>query len=321
MKKLIIISTILFLSATMIMAQGKIGSKVYFDYSYKSDAAPTNSFELHRVYFSYSKALSKTIGYKFTTDVGRFDTGKDKRLSVYLKIAALSWKTDFGKFVFGLQGMNMFNVEEHNWGYRFIEKAPMDKNHFASSADLGIGYINKFAGKFNVSALVTNGGGYKNIESNNYKKYSFQAFYGDAKLSKGGYNIGASLSFEGYDNTTSTATTTETTTVFGGFAAYSTGMIRVGGEYDYLNKSGIDVTETILSFFANVKFSKGAEVFGRFDIFDPNTKVDNDGNTYIIGGLNFVPTKGFSIAPNVKITAPQTGNTVTSYVLNFEYKI
>ena len=315
MKKYLSILAALLFATTTMFAQGKVGGKVYFDYSYNKDNSVTNSFEIRRVYFSYSKALTKNISYKFTTDVGR--TSSDKRLSAYLKVAALSWKTQYGKFVFGLQGLNIFNVEEHNWGFRFIEKAPMDKNHFASSADLGIGYFLKLAKKLNLSAMITNGGGYKKMELNNYKKYSFQLLYGDAKISKGGFNVGASASFEGFDK----GTVSGTTTVFGGFAAYSTGKIRFGGEYDLMNQSGYDVTKSIISVFADVKFSKIVEAFARVDLFDPNTSVDNDGNTYIVGGLNFVPAKGFSIAPNVKITSPQSGSSSTTFAANFEFKI
>jgi len=316
MKKYSTLLAVLFFVTNM-FAQSKLGGKVYFDYSYNSDRAVTNSFEIHRVYVSYSSKLTKNISYKFTSDVGRFNTGKDERMSLYLKIAALSWKTRYGKFVFGLQGLNMFNVEEHNWGYRFVEKAPMDKNHFASSADLGVGYYLKLAKKLNLSALITNGGGYKNVELNNFKKYSFQLLYGDSKISNGGFNVGTSLSFEGFDN----GSINGTTTVFGGFAAYSTGKIRFGGEYDLKNSSGLDITSNIISAFADVKFSKVMEIFGRVDFFDPNTNSDNDENTYIIVGLNFVPGKGFSIAPNVKISSPKSGNSSTTFAANFEFKI
>lgn len=322
MKKFLFVSAILFLSAVVMMAQGKVSSKVYFNYSYNSDNTPTNSFEINRVYLTYANNFSKTISFKVTSDVGRFNTGKDNRLNVYLKVAALSWKTDFGKFVLGLQGMNMFNVEEHNWGYRFVEKAPMDKNHFSSSADLGLGYYYTFANsKFSVNALVTNGSGYKKSENDDYKKFSFQALYGDSKIAKGGYNIGASFSVESFDYTVATDTSTQTKSVFGGFAAYSTGAFRIGAEYDYKNTGGSDISETIISAYANYKFSKAAEVFGRFDVFDPNTNVDDDGYTYIVGGFNFMPTKGFSIAPNIKVQTPQVGDAYTSYFLNFEYKI
>ncbi len=314
-KYLLLLFVSLFVSP--LFAQGKLGGKVYFDYSYNADRAITNSFEISRAYFTYSKNLTDNISYKFTSDVGRFNTGKDERMSLYLKIAALSWKTNYGKFVFGLQGLNLFNVEEHNWGFRFIEKAPMDKNHFASSADLGIGYYLKVAKKLNFRALVTNGGGYKNVELNNYKKYSFQLLYGNAKISGGGFNLGTSVSFEGFEK----GSVKGTSSVLGVFAAYSTGKIRLGGEYDMMNKSGLSLTSQIISAFADVKIAHVVEIFGRVDIFDPNTRKNNDGNIYIIGGLNFVPARGFSIAPNVKINSPESGASSVTYAANFEFKI
>ncbi len=321
MKKIFIVYVVLLSFSVAVFAQGKISSKVYFNYSYNQDSKPTNSFEINRVYLTYANNISKTISFKVTTDVGRFNTGKDDRLSLYLKNALVAWKTAYGKFIFGLQGMNMFNVEEHNWGYRFVEKTPMDLNHFSSSADLGLGYYNQFAKKFNISALVTNGSGYKKIEKNDYKKFSFQAYYGEGKIAKGGYNVGASLSLESFDYSAGTDTLTQTKTVFGGFAAYSTGALRFGAEYDFANKGGAEITETIISAFANYKFSKAAEIFGRFDIFDPNTNIDNDGYSYFIGGINIIPAKGFSIAPNVKIKTPQLGDSIISYFVNFEFKI
>ncbi len=42
----------------------------------------------------------------------------DKFLEVFLKNACVDWMTDYGKFTFGMQGMNMFNVQENTSGYR-----------------------------------------------------------------------------------------------------------------------------------------------------------------------------------------------------------
>jgi len=321
MKKVFIIYVVLFSFSAAVLAQNKISSKVYFNYSYNSDSTPTNSFEIHRVYLTYANNISNSISFKVTTDVGRFNTGKDDRLNLYLKNALVAWKTDYGKFVFGLQGMNMFNVQEHNWGYRFVEKAPMDLNHFSSSADLGFGYYNKIAKKLNVSALVTNGTGYKKSENDNYKKFSFQTYYGEGKVTKGGFNIGASLSLESFDYALPADTSVQTKTVFGGFGAYSNGKFRIGAEYDFANNSGADITKTISSLYVSYKFSKTTQIFGRLDIFNPNTSSENKGYSYIIGGLNFIPTKGFSIAPNIKVISPQIGDRNYSYFINLEYKI
>ena len=35
------------------------------------------------------------------------------------------------KFTIGLQGMNMFSVQEKTWGHRFIEKSAIDKYKFS----------------------------------------------------------------------------------------------------------------------------------------------------------------------------------------------
>ena len=321
MKKTIPILVTLLIAATTIFSQSKLGGKVYFNYSYNKNAVPTNLFEIHRVYFTLKNNLSKDISYKVTTDVGRFNTGKDNRLSVYLKNALLAWKTDFGKFVFGLQGMNLFNVEEHNWGYRFVEKSPMDRHKFSSSADLGIGYYNKFADKLSFSFLITNGSGYKKSENDNYKKYSVQVLYGKSKISKGGFNIGASFSLEPFDYKKGTSTSTENKTVFGGFAGYSKNNLRFGAEYDIFTEKGVNLTKTIMSAYGNYKFTKKVELYARLDLYDPNTSLDNDGDTYIIGGLNFTPGKGLSISPNFRYLKPQTGTSASVYGVNFQFKI
>jgi len=322
MKKFFSLSVIILLFSGIVFGQGKIGSKVYFNYSYNNDAKPTNNFEFNRVYFTFSNKLTDKISYKFTTDVGRFNTGHDNRLSVYLKNAYLKWNTGGGDLVFGLQGMNMFNVEEHNWGYRFVEKAPMDLRKFSSSADLGIGYYNTFNKKLHLSALITNGTGYKKSENDDFKKYSVQLMYGDSKIKKdGNFNIGASLSLEPFNYVVGVDTTTENKTVFGGFAVYQIQKLRIGAEYDLMNNGGSSVTGSIISAYANLSTSKYVDVFARYDFYDPNTDTANNGISYFIGGLNFKPNKGFYIAPNVKVSSPQTGDTTTIYNLSFQFNI
>jgi len=318
--KRIVLLLLLVLPVNFVFAQGKISSKIFFNYSYNSDTEPTNQFEINRVYLTYQNKITKNLSYKFTSDVGRFNTGKDNRLNIYLKNAMLSWTTDYGKFVFGLQGMNMFNVQEHNWGYRFVEKSPMDLYKFASSADLGFGYYNKFGKKINFSFLVTNGSGYKKSENDNYKKYSVQLFYGNSKISKGGYNIGGSFSLEPYEYNTSADTTTENKIVFGGFAAYSNKRFTLGAEYNIFNKSGSKVTANILSVYGQLKITELYSFFGRFDVYDPNTKTNDDGSTYVVAGLNYSNHKSLKIAPNIKYQNPQTGNSKTVYSVDFQFK-
>jgi hypothetical protein len=323
MKKIIVVLAVLLFTASGLFAQGKVTGKTYFDYTYNPDGKPTNSFEIHRVYIGYQANLTDNISYKVTTDVGRFNTGGDDRISVYLKYAMVKWKTNIGAFTFGLQGMNIFGLQEHNWGYRFVEKSPMDLYKWASSADLGIGYYNKFAGKLNVSLIMSNGTGYKKSENDNYKKFSLQVFYGDSKIKKdGNFNFGAVLTTESFDYISGTDTTSKSTNVLGGFGIYQLANFRVGAEYNILIKGGSsDVTKSIISLYGNYAVIKTVDLFARFDVYDPNTSVKNDGSNYLIAGFNYKPGKGLSIAPNVRISSPQSGSSSTYYKLNFQFKI
>ena len=138
MKKILLLSLLL----VAIYGQESFSGVTYFDYTYDFENADTNDagFGLKRVYFTYEKALSKDISYTFQTDVDY----KSSPLNVYLKNAKVDWKCGIGKLTLGLQGMNIFNVTEKTWGFRFLEKSAMDKYGFSSSADMGIGYSGKF---------------------------------------------------------------------------------------------------------------------------------------------------------------------------------
>ena len=174
----------------------KFSALGFYDLTYSKDSDISNSFEFQRVYFTFDKKMGDALSYKFQTDVGR--VADDGKLEVYLKNAKVDWSTNYGKFVFGLQGMNVFNIQEKTWGYRSIEKSAMDKYKFASSADMGLGYYNKI-GEINYNILVTNGTGYKKQEDDSYKKLSAQILYGQGKLdSKVRFNAGAIAAYEPY---------------------------------------------------------------------------------------------------------------------------
>lgn len=298
---------------TSLLAAGdwKINGDTYFDYHFVD--VDNNAFQINRAYFSIQKNVSDQISYKFQTDVG---SGGATDYTVYLKNAKLDWKTDFGKFTFGLQGMNMFSVQEATWGYRFIEKSAMDLNKYSSSADLGVGWERKF-GVLTPSVLITNGAGYKKAEDDKYKKLSLRLLYGESNLKKG-LNAGVVVSTESVDY----ATGTGNTLVFGGFAGFATSALRVGAEFDMKSeKLEKDNTAQLLSVYGNYKISKKLSGFGRFDLTDPDIEIDKDGANYIIVGLNYQPEKEFYIAPNMYLKMPETGDSETTYQVSFRFKI
>ena len=304
------------------MAVGKISGVGFYDYTYNltegAIGADKSSFSLNRVYFTYKNSVSDDISFKFQTDVG--NVGEDVRLTSYLKKAQLDWKGPIN-ITLGMQGMNMFNVIEKTWGFRFIEKSPMDKHEFSSSADMGVGFSGKIS-SLSYSILFTNGSGYKKQETDAYKKTSIQLVYGQKKLVKEyGFNMGTSFSYEPYNpNDTKTVMS-----FFGGFAnscpIFSSNSFRIGGEFDMHTDSGTDISKQIMALYVSYKAIDNLEGLVYLDMYDPDTDANEDSETYIIAGLNYYPTKGLTITPNIRITSFEDGSdSQTMFKMNFQFK-
>jgi hypothetical protein len=321
---------IMLLSSLMI-GEGKISGTGFFNYT--SDltdgvsGSDKSSFGFDRVYFTYKNSVSDNISFKFQTDVGRFDfvdedddgnaiVGGKSHLFAYIKKAQLDWKTPISKITLGMQGMNVFNVTEKTWGFRFIEKSPMDKHKFSSSADMGIGVSGKFS-NVSYSLLSTNGAGYKKEESDAFKKTSIQLVYGEKKLvKKDGFNIGTSLTFEPYHDGEDYMKS-----VMAFFGGYAGSGFRVGAEFDTKTDSKTELSEQIIAFYGSYKFTDVFEGLVYIDMYDEDTAADEDGETYIIAGLNYYPTKGLTITPNVRLKSfedESDGETV--FKMNFQFK-
>ena len=329
---------LLSLLLTVIYAQGTFSGVTYFDYTYdlSEDAINDDGFGLKRVYFTYQETLSENISYKFQTDVGQLkiddvsveDDGNvsvstDKTQFVaYLKKAQLDWKTSFGKLTFGMQGMNVFNVTEKTWGFRFLQKSPMDKYKFSSSADLGIGLSGKYASNLHYSILCTNGSGYKKGENDKHKKISFQLVHGEKNLvKKDGAHIGYSLTVEPYDSKIDdNENTVENKILMGAYGGFAKNGLRIGGEFDVYTDDGSDISKQIIAGYASYKLSDKFEGLIYVDMYDPNTSINKDGNTDMILGINCRPEKGLTITPNIRISNPEEGDSNKKFMLNFEFK-
>lgn len=306
--------------ATSVFAgESKISGLTYFNYTYNSDDDAVNGFGLNRVYFTYQNEISEGIKYKFQTDIDY----KSSPMNVYLKNAKIDWQTQYGKVTLGLQGMNVFSIQEKTWGYRYIDKSPMDLHKWSSSADMGIGYSNKLMDKLNFSILYTNGAGYKKSENDSNKKLSIQVSHGERKLvSKDGFNIGAIFTHEPYDFEVDTVKTIlKKKTVLGLFAGFSGMGIRIGAEFDRMKDDGSDVTKQIGAIYGRYQLSDDIEVFGLYDLYDPNTDENDNNENYIIAGFSYSPGKGLIIAPNIRyISYEDDTDSKTLYVVNIRFK-
>ena len=320
MKYLIILLTYISIS---IAADGKIGGVTYFDYT---NSKEKSAFVLKRQYFSYGIDISDEVKFRVVFDVGRTDIGtvlrkdggeksEDTRLVAFLKKAQIDYRTSYGKISMGLIGMNTYNIQEKNWGYRFIEKSAIDKYKFSSTADLGIGFSRTLVNQLKMSLQVVNGEGYKNPQSDKYHKIAFNSTYGEHNLVKNsGFNAGVVYTTEQTDDKPNTMAS-----LFGGFAGMG---LRLGGQFNMLKEEGIE--SQIISVSSNYSMTDKLDAFVRYDMFDPNTdEIDGwkDNSTYLIAGIQLSCGNGLLVAPNIRMESYEDDlDSATEYKINFQFK-
>ena len=320
MKYLIILLTYISIS---IAADGKIGGVTYFDYT---NSKEKSAFVLKRQYFSYGIDISDEVKFRVVFDVGRTDVGtvlrkdggeksEDTRLVAFLKKAQIDHRTSYGKISMGLIGMNTYNIQEKNWGYRFIEKSAIDKYKFSSTADLGIGFSRVLVNQLKMSLQVVNGEGYKNPQSDKYHKIAFNSTYGEHNLVKNsGFNAGVVYTTEQTDDKPNSMAS-----LFGGFAGMG---LRLGGQFNMLKKGGIE--SQVISVSSNYSMTDKLDAFVRYDMFDPNTdEIDGwkDNSTYLIAGIQLSCGNGLLVAPNIRMESYEDDlDSATEYKINFQFK-
>tara|TARA_B100000401_G_scaffold360874_1_gene258512 strand:- start:403 stop:1296 length:894 start_codon:yes stop_codon:yes gene_type:complete len=280
MKKLLLIISILTLS----FSNGKLSGVSYFSFE--------DNFNLSRVYLTYKKSISDDLSFKFQTDVGPLkDYDDDTRYVAFLKKGQFDWKMGDGmKLSMGMIGMNMFNIQEKTWGYRFLRKSAMDEYKFSPSADLGISFSKDF-GFLSTSLMISNGEGYKASSVDDKNKISFQLLHGEKRLDKkDGYNIGVVCSSLADDNDEETAVMG----LFGGWSGYG---LRVGTEYNV--ETIVEMKNSLTSFYLNYEISDCFSAFVRQDTEDEDVDTDGGDESTMMAGVVWQPKKGLSICPNI----------------------
>ena len=271
-----------------------------------------NGVSIRRVYFTGDFTLSEDFSSRFRLETHQL---ADQSFGVYVKDAWLKWKGVFSgsDLVFGISPTPAFDVSEGAWGHRHLEKTIMDLNGIVGSRDMGIDLKGKFdqSGTVRYWIKVGNNSGNK-PEANKYKRFYGQlefvpssnlliTVYGDyasAPDMTDPYNAGQMVS---------------TSSVVGAaFLNYKQkGQFSFGleGFIRSMQNALPNSTNTALrsknaygiSVWAYANLSETAQIVGRFDTFDPDKDVSNDGRNLILAGVQFNPIKDVSITPNVEI--------------------
>jgi hypothetical protein len=310
-----IAAAIALMLATLVYGDdGELSGLVFYEISHEFDDSLTanNAFEMQRVYFTYQKEISSNLAYTFQTDVGR---GQDNWLTVYLKNAKLNWKTSLGKVTFGLQGMNVFNVQEKTWGHRYLEKTPLDKNGFASSTGMGIGIARPLGDRLHLDAKITNGVGFMKPEDDKFKKLSIQLIWGETNLTKNeGFNLGGAATYEPYEEADGTSAATSVMALLAGWSRKS---LRAGVEFSLESQSDDSDPSQIIAGYATYAFSTKLATLIRLDMHTEESTTE----VYGIVGISLTPEKGLLITPNVRYLNGGDSEGWTSFRVNLEFAI
>ncbi len=307
-----------------LFAQDKSGLKIsglaFGDYFYKIggnavDVSPTQyskvekdfqAFQFRRLYFITDYDFNENVAAQFLLEAndGTFDS-KD-RYGVFVKTAYVEFKEVFPHARIGL-GLYptptwSWGVTEKIWNYRAIEKTITDFRRLGYASDFGVALRGSFDsnGDYGYGLMIANGSGFT-VEKNKYKKY-----YGvlKAKPIKG-------LTIEGYVDYEPAASDKNKMTLKG-FAAYQTDDFTVGVEAVQQTQKKADTLSNdivpsgiALFVFAPIPGMKELNVFARFDMYNPNTKISSAGfnENFFVFGFDYMPIKNVHLMPNIWVNA------------------
>lgn len=311
------ISSILLLQSSLLMvsdklnAQTKLSGYMFGDYYYvmnnhNKNIEGKNGFWYRRIYLTADRTINENFSARFRMEFsspGDF-VSKDK-ITPIAKDAYIRWKKNNHSITFGLSPTPTFEEIEKVWGYRSVEKTPLDLQKFSPSRDFGI----KFQGaldkgkKVNYNLMLANGNG-TSAETNKGKQVLFSL----------SVKNDAGWILEGYADIDDQSGGDRQHTLQG-FIGYSGTSFRTGFQFAKQTRkdgaSGVEENYKIASVFAAGKVGAKVSAFARYDRnFDPNpsgSKISyipfdvSAPSNLIIAGLDFPLGEDVNLIPNAEV--------------------
>lgn len=337
---MVTILAVLLIGASSRAAETKVQGRIYthWEYDMSEGAGGANSFELGRAYVTVKSSLSDYTSVRITSDLRQStieDDGKaSTRYYVIIKYGYLDWKPAFAKGVLmlrvGLQPTPYIDFQNSLWGRRYLAKTVSDMNKFLTTADVGgsayVGLGNE--GELGSVVLsVFNGTSYASLgEANKQKDINlfahFEPFTGMADLKESAvvaqYYRGTQN--KEFNDTTKAGDYNKDIFSVGALLAYRE-LVHAGVDLNWLSegqgagtgeakRSGVSFHGTLFldELARDFKAISTLNLFGRYDIYDENTRAGDDKEKLLIVGLECSPTKGFKASLNVRSTSFDDGS-------------
>ncbi len=317
-------------TGTSLMAQQTFNTTIYFDYTYylSNDGFRTappsgatnfknNFFAFRRAYFTYENKISDTLKFRFRYDadntsnltsvnVATGATKGDDKLRPLIKHIYLDYSglLPNSSLKVGMTETLTFKPAEERWGYRSVAKTLMDGYKDvtgieidATSADLGASLTGSASKYLKYGVMVSNGSHYSHVEGDKYKKLMAQASLMPV----------AGLSLVGYLDYEKQTNSAKAMTYKGDIFLEMIQNLVLGAEYFvyqnelYKTTAGQRYDVSGMSVFGRYTITPDKlALFARYDSYEPNSKVADDGTSLVIAGLDWAPShKSWKLQPNV----------------------
>ncbi|HAB54011.1 MAG: hypothetical protein A2315_00935 [Ignavibacteria bacterium RIFOXYB2_FULL_35_12] len=321
--------------------KGKISGEAFIDYFYNisrdtvhsklpntalKEVQDFNAFEFRRVTFTYDYDFSSIFQSRVRFEANQ-SSSTGNSVTPYIKDLFLKWKNIFdgSDLIFGIQPPPSFEVSESYWQFRSLEKTIMDLRNIASSRDMGLALKGKLDNEGFLSYWVTFANN-SNLgpEIDKYKRVYLHlnitpmkdmniTLYSDYKFRTKISQLNSSN-----QSVVSLNNDVITSVAFIGIRDedFSCGiegilqMSRNGYSISNANQTSYSTLNGFgLSVFGNYQIIENINLLGRFDYYDPNSKVDFDSRNFIVLGLSFLAEKNIRIIPNVLLETYQNNST------------
>lgn len=263
-----------------------------------------NGIWLRRFYLTFDSELAKDFQFRVRfegNNAGDFKTAS--KVTPFVKDLYLRYTAGDQQVYLGIISSPTWELVEGHWGYRDVEKTPLDLQRLGSSRDFGISAKGRFnkAGKVRYHVALGNGDDVNNEINEGKKAMGALSFY----PTKG-------LVLELYADYDARPGDTDRNNLQA-FAGYSSSWGRVGGlvarQRRALNNApALDLN--IYSGYLVIKASEKVSLLGRFDLmddpnpeagripyltFDPTAK-----SNLLMAGVDFALNKRVHFIPNLQ---------------------
>lgn len=317
-------------------SNGKLGGYMFGDYFYNaqhSDSAreDLNGFQFRRIYVTYDYAMSDAFSSRFRLEGDQKANASNGKIGVFVKDAYLKWKNVFegSDALIGISPTPAKVASERIWGYRSLEKTITDLHGIVSSRDIGV----DLKGKIDKRGMVNYWLKIGNNSGNRPETDKFKRYYGllhlklNSRIEITTYADFASraVRFDSFDGR-SKSNDAFVGAAFAGYTEKDQYSLGLEGFYrtiqNNFRKSQTEALENEGAFgvsaFAWIALVEEVRLVGRYDLFDPNTEVDDDKSSLIIGALDYMPTGKVHLMPNVYIQTYQA-DIKTDVVARFSF--